>query len=83
VAVCDAFDAIISDRPYATARTPQQAVAELQRGAGTQFDPVVDAFLEVLADRSALPVAGPVAVGLATPPSRGARRPERGVARPP
>jgi hypothetical protein len=29
----------------------------------------VDAFLEVLADRSALPVLGPVAVGLATPPS--------------
>ncbi len=56
IAVCDAFDAIISDRPYSTARTPEQAVAELRRWAGVQFDPdVVDAFAAVLADRTRRP----------------------------
>jgi diguanylate cyclase (GGDEF)-like protein len=45
VAVCDAFDAIISDRPYRLARTEKEAVAELHRCSGFQFDPsVVEAF---------------------------------------
>jgi two-component system cell cycle response regulator len=39
--VCDAFDAMSSDRPYARARTPEDAAAELRSGAGTQFDPEV------------------------------------------
>lgn len=56
VAVCDAFDAIISERPYSTARTPQQATAELRRCSGGQFDPVVvEAFVAVLADRARRP----------------------------
>ena len=41
VAVCDAFDAIVTDRVYRRGRTPQAAVSELRRCAGTQFDPVV------------------------------------------
>jgi putative nucleotidyltransferase with HDIG domain len=54
VAVCDAFQAMISPRPYRAARTREQAVAELQRNAGTQFDPrVVDAFV---ATQAAAPV---------------------------
>ncbi len=49
VAVCDAFDAITSDRPYAPARTRAQAIDELRAQAGTQFDPtVVEAFLVAL-----------------------------------
>ena len=49
IAVCDAYDAMISDRPFRAARTPEEAVAELQRCSGTQFDPeVVEAFCEVL-----------------------------------
>ena len=45
VAVCDAYDAMVSDRPYRSARSPREALAELRRSAGTQFDPrVVDAF---------------------------------------
>jgi diguanylate cyclase (GGDEF)-like protein len=45
VAVCDAFDAMTADRPYRVAIMPQDALAELRRCAGTQFDPrVVDAF---------------------------------------
>ena len=36
--VCDAFDAMTSERSYARAMTPEAAFAELQRCAGTQFD---------------------------------------------
>src|ERR687887_476875 len=50
VAVCDTYDAIIADRPYRPARRAAEALAELRRCAGTQFDPaVVDAFVAVLA----------------------------------
>lgn len=41
VGVCDAFDAMITNRPYRTALTPRAALQELRRCAGTQFDPVV------------------------------------------
>ena len=45
VAVCDAYDAMVSQRPYAAPRSPLSAMRELRRCAGTQFDPaVVDAF---------------------------------------
>jgi two-component system cell cycle response regulator len=46
VHVCDAFHAMISDRPYAPAIEDADAIGELQRSAGTQFDPrVVEAFV--------------------------------------
>ena len=46
VAVCDAFDAMITERPYSAAKTPEEADRELRRCAGSQFDPVVvEAFL--------------------------------------
>ncbi len=41
IAVCDAFNAMISDRPYRGAMSEQAAIAELHRCAGSQFDPVV------------------------------------------
>lgn len=41
IAVCDSFDAIVSDRPYAQGRSVSAAIAELERCAGTQFDPAV------------------------------------------
>jgi diguanylate cyclase (GGDEF)-like protein/putative nucleotidyltransferase with HDIG domain len=45
VAVCDAFDAMITERPYSAALTPEAAERELRGCAGTQFDPaVVEAF---------------------------------------
>jgi two-component system, cell cycle response regulator len=45
IAVCDAFDAMTSDRPHAAGMTVEQALRELLRCAGTQFDPeVVEAF---------------------------------------
>ncbi len=45
LAVADAFDAMISERVYRARRTYEEAVTELDRCAGTQFDPkVVEAF---------------------------------------
>lgn len=41
IAVADALDAMLSNRPYAPAKTPAQAREELRRCAGTQFDPQV------------------------------------------
>jgi putative nucleotidyltransferase with HDIG domain len=44
--VADAFQAMVSTRAYRKGRTVEEALAELQRCRGTQFDPlVVDAFL--------------------------------------
>jgi two-component system, cell cycle response regulator len=46
VAVCDVYGALISERPYRAAFTHEEALAELKRCAGTQFDPaVIDAFI--------------------------------------
>jgi two-component system, cell cycle response regulator len=53
VAICDAFAAMTSDRPYRRAVPADEAVAELLRHAGTQFDAeVVAAFQAELADPS-------------------------------
>jgi HD-GYP domain-containing protein (c-di-GMP phosphodiesterase class II) len=52
VAVCDAYQAMTSARPYRAALPPAAAAYELRTGAGTQFDPaLVDCFVEVLQER--------------------------------
>jgi len=49
VSCCDAFNAMTSDRSYRQAMPQHEAVAELRRGRGTQFDPlVVDALIATL-----------------------------------
>lgn len=51
LAVADAFEAMTSDRPYRKALSKRDAIAELQRCRGTQFDPlVVDHFVAALVD---------------------------------
>ncbi|MEA2428639.1 MAG: hypothetical protein QOF37_2267 [Thermoleophilaceae bacterium] len=50
VSVCDSFDAMTTQRPYNKPRTAGEAIAELRRCAGSQFDPaVVDTFARVMA----------------------------------
>ena len=39
ILVADAFEAIVADRPYREGRSPGEALDELERHAGTQFDP--------------------------------------------
>lgn len=49
LAVADAFDAMTEDRVYRTALTKEESILELERCAGTQFDPeIVAIFLDVL-----------------------------------
>ena len=48
LSVADSYDAMTSDRPYRKAQSPERAIEELRRCAGSQFDPkVVDAFIYV------------------------------------
>jgi HD-GYP domain-containing protein (c-di-GMP phosphodiesterase class II) len=52
VAICDAFDAMISDRSYRSGMTPGAALEELRRAAGTQFDAhIVEAFRAALGEQ--------------------------------
>ena len=52
IAVADAFDAMVSDRPYGDTLSDEDAIAEVKRCAGTQFDTkVVAAFVTALARR--------------------------------
>jgi two-component system, cell cycle response regulator len=52
VAVCSSYDAMISARAYRPALSHEQAVDELRRSAGSQFDPeVVEAFVHVISTR--------------------------------
>uniref|UniRef100_UPI001891BFA3 HD-GYP domain-containing protein n=1 Tax=Catenulispora pinisilvae TaxID=2705253 RepID=UPI001891BFA3 len=53
IGVADAFDAMTSTRSYRAARSVQEAVAELRRGAGTQFDPALVRAFEAALDEAA------------------------------
>jgi diguanylate cyclase (GGDEF)-like protein len=51
IAVCDAYDAMLTTRPYSSALTRDDALAELESCAGSQFDPrLVAAFVELVRD---------------------------------
>jgi len=46
IAICDAYQAMVSDRPYRKALSGEEVIAELRAGAGTQFDPdLVERFI--------------------------------------
>jgi HD-GYP domain-containing protein (c-di-GMP phosphodiesterase class II) len=55
IAVVDAYDAMTSDRPYRRAMPQEDAVAELERHAGTQFDPTVVAAFKAVLDETFAP----------------------------
>jgi HD-GYP domain-containing protein (c-di-GMP phosphodiesterase class II) len=60
VCVCDAYNAMTTDRPYRAARRDAEALEELRRCSGTQFDPdVVEVIEHVLAGRSSPDAAAP------------------------
>jgi diguanylate cyclase (GGDEF)-like protein len=56
IAVCDAFDAMTSERPYRVAMKPHDALAELERCSGTQFDPEVVAVFRATLSEPAIGV---------------------------
>jgi two-component system, cell cycle response regulator len=64
IAVCDAFTAMTSDRPYRAALPVEDALAELDRCAGSQFDPlIVERVRTVVVSDPALFVPGAGASG--------------------
>jgi HD-GYP domain-containing protein (c-di-GMP phosphodiesterase class II) len=59
LAVADAFDAMTSPRPYSQALSSEDALAEVERCAGTQFDPTIaETFLVAWADGGLPKAAG-------------------------
>jgi putative two-component system response regulator len=58
VAISDAYDAMVSDRPYRRGMGHDQAVAILERGAGVQWDPaLVPMFIHALLEAGPVPFA--------------------------
>jgi two-component system cell cycle response regulator len=63
VAACDAWDAMITTRPYRRAKSHAAALKEMQRCSGTQFDPVV---VRALCDEVEMPrIRGELAASVA------------------
>lgn len=53
ISVVDAYDAMVSDRPYHAGISTEEACRELRRCAGVQFDPyIVDAFVRMVSEKA-------------------------------
>ena len=59
VTVADAFDAMTHDRPYRASQPVGEAIKEIVKHAGKQFNPAVVAALERLYQRDELPITHP------------------------
>lgn len=56
LSIADAFDAITSDRPYRKGRSKKEAIKEIQKCAGTQFDPeIVEVFTKLIQNQDFCP----------------------------
>ena len=62
IAVCDAYAAMRSERPYSVSMLPARALEELRSSAGTQFDPGIVAAFERVLSRSGAAVEGEAAM---------------------
>jgi HD-GYP domain-containing protein (c-di-GMP phosphodiesterase class II) len=73
VAIADAYDAITNDRPYKRAVSHDEAIRELRRHAGTQFDPeLVNLFCDLFGARAPEPDPTILAITAATDAHGGA-----------
>ena len=71
LAIADAYSAMVLDRPYRKALDREQAIAELRRGTGTQFDPaLVEPFIRIIESDQ-----GSVEPPTSPPPGNGAEEP--------
>ncbi len=77
--VCDSFNSMTSERPYSEKRTAAEALCEIRRCAGSQFDPQVVVALGIVLDEGRAPWVGAAPAEPAGEPvaRRGAGRPSR------
>jgi HD-GYP domain-containing protein (c-di-GMP phosphodiesterase class II) len=81
LAVVDCYDAMTSDRPYRAALPAEQAVEEVDRCAGTQFDPdVAQAFLQAW-ESGAFGVTAALRAAATANPFRASTRPRASSSR--
>jgi HD-GYP domain-containing protein (c-di-GMP phosphodiesterase class II) len=53
IAVADAYQALISDRPYRKAHSEKEALKIIKEGSGSQFDPeIVDSFMVIVENKN-------------------------------
>lgn len=49
IAIADAYEAMTANRPYQVAKSKEEALSEIKRGSGTQFDPeIAEIFLKIM-----------------------------------